>query len=241
MARLAPKGILITTIGLLMGTAAMAQPDGRQCDLNYGCSLAQGCNQEGLLILGDIADGTVDPACEKQLLIRDGSATPLANYVIRLDFSNCYAGGDIRLCSTQTFPGLTLDCALHTVSAATNASGIVVFRILGYSNVLATNAGPTGAGEGCAVIWADNVPLGSYSVATPDLNGAAPGGDLGVWGSDVVEFCQSRFGGISAYRVRANLARGSGTQTIDGADTVGFLKFRFNGVSRTNDPTPCPP
>ena len=240
MTRLAPQATLITTIGLLMATAAMAQPGGCS-DLNYGCSLGHGCNQEGLLILGDITDGTVDPACEKQLLIRDWGCNPLANVVVRLDFSNCYAGGDIRLASTQPFPGLTLDCGLHTVSATTNASGIAVFRILGYSNVLAPNAGPTGAGEGCAVIWADNVPLGSYSVATPDLNGAAPGGDLGVWGGDLVEYLQSRFGGVSAYRVRANLARGSGTQAIDGADTVEFMKFRFRGVSRTNDPTPCPP
>src|SRR5262249_5326429 len=147
----------------------MARP-GPATDLNYGCSIRAGCTQEGVVILGNQElDGTVNAACEKQILLKDESGNPSANSVVVINYSKCYPAAGIHLSKTQRFPGIICDCGLHTVSAITNSSGIAVFRILGYSNISATDAGPTGAGEGCATVMAENVPLGSYSVATPDL------------------------------------------------------------------------
>lgn len=247
MNRMAQKAALITTIGLLTAAAAMAGvPNAGQSNLNNGCSLVGGCTQEGVLLLGGLnGSGAVDALSEKQVLVKDAGGNTVTNSVVIINFSNCYTGGDIRIANTQPFAGLTVNCGAHTVSATTNASGIAVFRISGYSNITSTSPIPPGAGEGCATVTADGVPLGSYSVATPDLRGATGvGTDLGVNGGDTVIYTSNRFGGAAAYRPRANFARASGTQAIDGGDTVIYTKFRFSTGgstgSTTNGATPCP-
>ena len=240
MTRLAQKAAFFTTIGLLTAAAAMAGvPNAGQSNLNNGCSLLAGCTQEGVLLLsGQNSGGTVDPLGEKQVLVKDAAGNPVANSVVIVNFSTCYSGGDVRISSTQPFAGLTVNCGAHTVSATTNASGIAVMRIEGYSNVTSSTA--AGAGEGCATVTADGVPLGSYSVGDADFNGALGGSNLGVGGGDTVLYTGNRFGGAGAYRPRANLARSSGTQVIDGGDTVIYTKFRFNGGSTTNGASACP-
>lgn len=240
MTRLAQKAAFITTIGLLTAAAAMAGvPNAGQSNLNNGCSLGAGCSQEGVLLLGgQNSGGTVDANCEKSVLVKDAGGNPVANSVVIINFANCYTGGDVRISSTQLFAGLTVNCGAHTVSATTNASGIALFRIQGYSNVLAGTA--AGAGEGCATVTADGVPLGQYSVATPDMNGANGGSALGVTGGDTTLYNANRFGGAGAYRPRANFARSAVTQVIDGGDTTIYNKFRFLGGSTTNGATACP-
>lgn len=240
MTRLAQKAAFLTTIGLLTAAAAMAGvPNAGQSNLNNGCSLGAGCSAEGVLLLcGQNSGGTVDANGEKQVLVKDAGGNTVANSVVIINFSNCYTGGDVRISSTQLFAGLTVNCGAHTVSATTNASGIAVFRVQGYSNV--TSATAAGAGEGCATVTADGVPLGAYSVATADMNGANGGSNLGVSGGDTTLYNGNRFGGAPAYRPRANLARAVGPQAIDGGDTTIYNKFRFGGGSTTNGATACP-
>lgn len=242
MSRLAQRAAFLTTIGLLTAAAAMAGvPNAGQSNLNNGCSLIGGCTQEGVLLLGgQNSGGTVDLNCEKQVLVKDAGGNTVTNSVVIINFSNCYTGGDVRISSTQPFAGLTVNCGAHTVSATTNGSGIAVFRVEGYSNVaVAPPTIPAGAGEGCATVTADGVPLGSYSVGTPDLNGANGGTNLGVNIGDTTLYNGNRFGGPAAYRPRANYARSSGTQVIDIGDTTIYNKFRFLGGSTTNGASAC--
>lgn len=240
MTRSARAAALITTIGLLTAAAAIAGvPNAGQSDLNFGCSFVAGCAQEGVLLLGgQNSSGTVDPSCEKQVQVKDAGGNVVVNSVVIINFTNCYSGGDVRICSTQPFAGLAVNCGVHTVSALTNASGIAVFRIEGYSNLVAANA--AGAGEACATVTADGVPLGAYSVATPDLNGALGGASLGLGADDTALFFAQRWAGPGAYHPRANFSRGPSPQGVDGGDTVMYNKLLFDGGSTTNGAAACP-
>lgn len=232
------KAALLTALGLLGAGAVMAGvPNATQSNLNNGCALPS-CTQEGVLLLGgQNGSGVVDANSEKQVLVKDAAGNTVQNSVVIINFSTCYTGGDVRISSTQPFAGLTVNCGARTVSAVTNASGIAVFRVLGYSNVVSSLA--AGAGEGCATVTADGVPMGSYSVGTADMNGALGGANLGVTGGDTTLYNGNRFGGAGAYRPRANFARAAGPQAIDGGDTTVYNKFRFGGGSTTNGATPC--
>ena len=244
MTRLAQKAAVLTAIGLLAAAVAMAGvPNSGQSNLNNGSA----ATQVGILTLGGTNAGgtTVEPLCEKQVLVKDAAGNVVANSVVVINFTNCYAGGDVHIAATQPFvsaggQGLTVNCAARTVSATTNGSGIAVFRVLGYSNITAGSA--AGAGEGCATVTADGVPLGSYSVATPDLNGAvspvAPV-NLGVGGGDTALFNQNRFGG-AGYRPRENYSSNApNPQAIDGGDTAVFNTYRFSANSVTNSSNVC--
>jgi hypothetical protein len=227
---------LLLILGLMTDRETMAQ-SGVMADLDYGDPFPA----QGVLRLGGLNGLVVDPSCQKRIRIRDLSGSPIPNCPVIIEFGACYTGGDIRVANDQPFPGVTVNCGPPvTVTALTDINGIAVFRILGYSNVMSSTA--AGAGEGCAVVSAGcgNAPLGSYSVATPDMNGALGGSNLGMSGSDTVLYWGNRFGGPSAYRPRANLARAVNIQVIDGSDTTIFTGFRFGGGSISNGPTPCP-
>jgi hypothetical protein len=74
------------------------------------------------------------------------------------------------------------------------------------------------------------------------MNGALGGSNLGVTGGDTTLYLVNRFGGVGAYRPRANFARVAppAAQAVDGGDTTVYNKFRFGGGSTTNGATACP-
>ena len=127
---------------------------------------------------------------------------------------------------------LSLD---RVVIRNTNSSGVARFRILGASNVASASA--AGIGEGCATVTADGVPLGSYSVATADLNGTG-----GVAGQDLLQFNAALLSAPSCnpcYRSRVNFA-GAGPGVIDGQDLLNFNGFLLGGGSSASAAAYCP-
>ena len=236
MIRRSGGATLLLVLALMTDREARAQP-AVMADLNYGDPFPA----EGVLRLGGLNGSVVDPSCQKRVRIWDSAGSPIANCPVIIEFGTCYAGGDVHVANDQPVPGVTVNCGPPvTVSALTDLNGIAVFRILGYSNAMTSTA--PGAGESCAHVSAGcgNVALGSYSVATADMNGALGGANLGVSGSDTVLYNGNRFGGAGAYRPRANFARAVTIQVIDGSDTTIFTGFRFGGGSISNAPTPCP-
>lgn len=234
MTGLVRRATLITAVGLLAASAAMAGvPSAGNSTLG-----------DPLIILraysGSPSAAAVDQSIPKTIVVRDAANNPVPNSVVVLNFSACHAAGDIRIGSTQP-AGFFVNCAAKTVSGVTDATGTVVFRVVGASNT--SSAANPGAGEGCATVTADGVALGSLSVGTPDLNGARGGGtDAGMDGTDTAQYLGSRFpNAVIApctstnpnYKPRANFNVGTpcAFQVIDGQDTAVFTLFRF-GVGR---------
>ena len=232
MTGLVRRATLITAVGLLAASAAMAGvPSAGNSTLGDPIIVLRGYN-------GSASASAVEQAQPKTIVVRDAANNPVPNSVVVLNFSACHAAGDIRVGSVQP-AGVFVNCAAKTVSGVTDAAGSVSFRIVGASNT--SNATTVGAGEGCCTITADGVNLGSISVATPDLNGARGGAsDPGMDGTDTAQYAGSRFPSAACpaqnpnYKPRANfnfVTTCVGVQIVDGSDTALFTIFRF-GVSR---------
>ena len=121
--------------------------------------------------------GVVDAAGQFVVIVRGLTNNPLANMPVTLDFSAC-SGVTVGGPSGPVFPGVTVDCANHTVTAISNALGVATFRIAG--------AGITGAPGPTAAsvrVTAWGVPLMPTSVRICDLDGVngMDAADLSIW------------------------------------------------------------
>jgi len=221
MTGLVRRATLLTAVGLLAATAALA-----------GVPSAGTSTIGTSMLLGGTNAGAADSRCQKTILVRDAASNPVPNSVVVINFTGCGSPNEIKISSTQPFAGMFVNCAARTVSAVTNASGIATFRVVGAA--AATSAAFVGVGEGCASVTADGVALGTMSVGTPDLNGATGGGGaLGVTGQDTLQYTNHLFG-VGLYRSRANFTGAAGT--INGSDTLVYTGFLFGGGSTTNGP-----
>jgi hypothetical protein len=228
MISLASKATLLSVVGIMIAGAALAGvPNSGNSNINLSGGGA------GILWVGGKAGSVVDVHCEKQILVRDAALNPVANSVVIINFTACY-GGEIKLgdATAQSF-NTTVNCGAHTISATTNASGVAVFRVVGGSN--AATPSSAGIGEGCATVTADGVPLGSYSVATPDYT---LGGNVG--GPDLLYFNYGLFNsGTGGYRSRYNFVAPTGSG-IGGPDLIAFNSFLFGAGSTSTTVTYCP-
>lgn len=112
------------------------------------------------------------------VVVRDLANNPIARSVVEFRVLNCEGA---RLASDALQPGVTTRCATHGVTAVTDMSGAVRMTLVGAGTVgSAPGAGP------CAQVFANNVPLGSVSVAWLDLDGSRGLGinDLSLWLTD---------------------------------------------------------
>ena len=231
MIRFASKATLLSAVALVIAGSALAGvPNSTNSNINYAGG------GPGILYVGGKAGTVVDVRCEKQILVRDAALNAVANSVVVLNFSNCYTG-EIRIgdATAQTF-NTTVNCGAHTISATTNASGVAVFRVVGATPGIVPSS--PGIGEGCVSITADGVPLGAYSVATPDYSGGGA-----VNGSDLLYFSYGLFTSptpTGGYRSRYNYSNSGGAGNVNGADLLAFAAFLNGGGSTATGVTYCP-
>jgi len=127
-------------------------------------------------------NGVVDRAGEVVVVLRNVAYQPVPGAAAVFDFGNC-SGIALGDAASQTFPGLTVDCARHRVSVISDATGTAIFRIVGGGAAGGASAGPV---TNCVFVSAENQPLGSASVQLYDLDGASGvgGNDLSLWMND---------------------------------------------------------
>ena len=139
-------------------------------------------------LVGHDGSGTCDPAGTCQVTVRDLAGNVVPGIGVRLDFSSCT---DLRLASTQSFPGMTVDCTARSVHAVTDANGIARFCVMGG----AVNPGNApGAASWCMRIYVgEEIPcsfplIASRTASAVDQNGfdGATANDLAAWLSDFV-------------------------------------------------------
>ena len=127
-------------------------------------------------------NGVVDAAGEFVVVVRGIANNAIAGATTVVDFGNC-GGVALGDAAAQAFPGISVDCTRHRVSAISDATGIARFRLVGGGAAGGTTPGPASA---CAFVYADNQPLGAASVQLYDLDGAngVGGNDLSLWMAD---------------------------------------------------------
>jgi len=207
MTGLITKAALFAACGMIIAGAAMA-----------GVPSAATSTSVAFLRLAQNTGGVPDTVSSKiTITVNDVSHNPVPGSNVVVDFSGC--SNDIKIASNQLNANYTTNCTTHTVSAYTNASGVVAFTLLGgsFTTSVYTSAG-------CAKIYADGVLLSSASVATFDLNGVGglTAGDISIWVGDLAS---------GTYRPRADL-NGDGSLTAgDISVWVGALGRGASSVS----------
>lgn len=209
MTGLVRKATLLSVCGLIAAGAAFANvPDPTQSTVPNGVRVVA---QTG---------GVAAAAGQFVVTVRDIGGNLIANSSVVVDFS---AHPDLRLCSTS-LDGSTVDCALKTVRAFTNGSGVATFRVLGGSSgpatVLASSA-PV------VEVFADGVLLATIRGAAFDLNnvGGVGAADLAIWLGDAAAPAKMR----SDYDYSG---------TVGAADLAIWLGAA--GQQATSCGTPCP-
>ncbi len=156
MTGLVRKATLLAVCGLLAASAAMASVPSPANSDKPSCFGLVGSNT-----------GTIDPAGEFCVTVRDLANLPINNSLVVVDLSGC---SGLYICDNNEM-GLTVDCGTQTVRGFTGAGGVICFRIKGYAN-----NGPFGDTSpvnpfNCAKIYADGVLLNSPSVYAYDHDG----------------------------------------------------------------------
>jgi len=115
--------------------------------------------------------GVVDPVGEFTIVVRDLANNPVVGANVDIDFGQCTP--DIRIGSSQPYPGLTTSCdgPVGHVRAITDALGIARFRIVGAASNPTGHA--PGASTACARVTADGILLGTMSVGAFDQDGSS--------------------------------------------------------------------
>ena len=159
MTGLLRKAMLFGCAGVVIASSAMASvPDPTKSTI-----------PSGIILVGQ-KTGVADPKGNFTVTVKDLAGNTIAGSSVIVDFTGCAT--DSRICSAQSFAGVTADCSSNpgTVSAVTNASGVATLRVLGGGRN--TASGSPGAGFHCATIYADGVNLGNTTVAIADENGS---------------------------------------------------------------------
>jgi len=209
-----PKAALLSALGLVAATAAMAGVPNATNSSPWNLTPVQHLTLTGYQLSGGVAiPQPLSGGYEAQsITVRDAANNPVANSVVVLNFTGCTGGVGPKLSTIQP-AGMLLNAGAKTISAATNASGVVVFKICGASN----NTVPNGAEPAnCVSVTADGVPLGTFSCATFDENG-----DGAINGSDTGLYANDRFG---AYKNRSDYNKDN---VVSGPDTSLFANARF--------------
>jgi len=184
--------------------------------------------------LGTADDAGAVPALfEKVIVIRDFGSFPVQGALVEIRFGDCTGAGEFRLCETQTFPGITIDCTQRSVATTTDALGRATFRIRGAAlNPGVAGPGAPGAGLGdgaCAEVIADGVILGNLRVKAYDQDGRD-----GLTPVDLSLFLGDRFqsscqnyprAACATYRSRSDF---NDDGTINVVDLSLFLQARFS-------------
>jgi len=225
MTGLVRKATLLSVCGLLGAGVAMAGvPDAGHSVIGTGINVV------------GTTGSNADVKGLKQIVVKDASGTPVQNSTVVINFSACTAA-DIRLCSTQPFPGMGVSCANKTVVSLTDATGTASFEVVGFA--LNPGGGTTGSpaagyGSNGASVSADGVPLGFLTVGAPDENdtGGVGSADLGLWLNDRFSIT-----GPANFRGRSDY---NGTNTVDSSDLGAWLNIRFGGGSTVSCGSVCP-
>ena len=215
-----PKAALLSALGLVVATAAMAGvPNATNSSLGgTHLTLTGRFESSG-------SGATPQPLAggfeAQSITVRDAANNPVANSVVVLNFNACYNGVGPKLSANQP-TGMTLNPGARSISATTNALGVVVFKICGASNNTVLN-GPEPVN--CVSVTADGVPLGSFSCATFDENGNFSPGPDGINGVDTALYAADRNAIQPAnYRNRSDFNKDG---AVSGPDTALFATCRF--------------
>ena len=169
MTGLVRRAALLSLGGLFVARSAMAcLPSG-----TFSTFPPNNC----VKLAGRNLSGTADAAGTFSLIIRSGSGLLIPNSNVVLDFSSC---PDVHMASQADLlglagnpnAGLTENAVFKTVTRAagpTNgqATGQVSFTLLGGSTV-----GGNGSGALCARVIADDVQIGTLTIAVYDWDGS---------------------------------------------------------------------
>jgi len=170
--------------------------------------------------------GAADDAGTFTVVVRDITTSPYWNSSVVLDFSEAASSGAIRL-STHQQPGVTIDCAWHSVRMTTGPDGVASFRVIG----AARNRGATPAPATLHVkVYADGVLLGTPILAAFDEDseqGVAPN-DLCAWAGDLFS---------SSYWSRSDF---NGDGVLNGLDLSRLADVFFRGGSSDVNAAWCP-
>jgi hypothetical protein len=138
----------------------------------------------------------VDPIGTYTIVVKDIAGNAIPNAAVKLDFTACC--NDVKVSSTQNWPGLTVDVTKKIITATADGSGTLVVRVQGMATNLTTALGArTGPMAGCMDVYANsgtgfvllsdpNNGRAHVHVATYDNDGGL--GGLGVTGADVSNF-----------------------------------------------------
>jgi len=212
------SAVVVCLVALTCGFAPRASADGEPTPANSTAPAL-------IPVVGHNASGVSDPIGDIQIVYRDLANNPIPNALIVLDFSACT---ELRFCSNQHDPGVTVDCTARTLSRRSDAAGSARFRVIGWS--IATPGTP-GSPYNSGKIFADGSLLASPTVAIYDLDGH------GLTASDLSDWLADFFSGNNA-------ARGDydGTGSLGASDLGTWLKAYFTNGSTVNcsPEGPCP-
>ena len=178
-------------------------------------------------IVGTVA-GVPDTLGTFCVRAHDLGNNPLPGQPVTIDFGACT---DLAICRAQ-LPGDIVDCPTHTITATTNAAGVVCFTVVGAAkNWPAPVSGP---GSNSIVVQVAGITCAHATAVVYDESGAATAGVKGVdvsdlrslladWGSGIY-YGRSDFNHdgppLSSLDLRAWLVRwGTGTSN-DGCATT---------------------
>jgi len=173
--------------------------------------------------LGGLLSGVTDPHVTARIRILDGANQPMAGSTVDLLFGNC-AFFEMKIATTQSFPGMIWDCATRTATAVTDANGYASFGLRG-----SAISGIAGMVQPCVAIRADGVVLGVTRLAAYDLDGKN-----GVNAADQSLFMSTLFSG--QYRSRADY---NGDGLVNISDLSKFLAVLLAGGSATSATPNC--
>ncbi len=174
MTGLVRKAMLFGVCGLLAATTAFANVP------SPGMSTVP----DWVQVVGTQA-GVVHPGKNITVTVRDFLGNAIPGSAVLFDFSGMV---DVRLCTAVVAGTGTVNCGAATVLASSNASGVVDITILGGANNQFGLA--PGHGIGAGQIFADGIPLGTFTSPTLNQDGAATGsvvngGDIAFATADV--------------------------------------------------------
>jgi hypothetical protein len=168
MTGLVRKATLLTAVGLLAASAAMAGVP----------SAANSDTPPCITLVGNTA-GIPDGLGTFVVTVRDLANNPLNGASVVIDLINAT---DLALCDDQLDGAALVNCAAKTTRKFTDALGQVTFTVLGGSNGGGNATTLLGGGR----IYANGTLIGSPTVSAIDLDGASGVGanDLSAWLGD---------------------------------------------------------
>ena len=212
MLRVLLSAILLSLLGMIAATQAIAKVDPANCD-----------TPDLITLVARGPSGTADPMGTFTVILRNPNNEPDEGNPVVLDFHDCT---DIRLCTDQQDPGLVVDCVARTITGMSGPDGRVTFRVIGCATNFGASPGSTGP---ALTVYGGGHFLKTIPVAVLDQNGG------GVDGSDlnmVIADC------LSGQPFARSDYDGNGVLT--GNDLSLWLAAYFAGGSAVGGGGACP-